>query len=91
MLTFTASKAILKTQTTGTEKPDAPLRGMRWKLNVPALQPSYFNAQVGYHFTTDSSLSLFVGQRRGALRCVGGICRIFPPFEGASLDAVVRF
>jgi hypothetical protein len=47
MLTFTGSKAILKTQTTGTEKPDAPLRGMRWQLNVPALQPSYFNAQPG--------------------------------------------
>ena len=45
MLTFTGSKAISKTQITGTEKLDAPLRGMRWKQNVPALQPSYFNAQ----------------------------------------------
>ena len=45
MLTFTGSKAISKTQATGTEKLDAPLRGMRWKRNVPALQPSYFNAQ----------------------------------------------
>src|SRR4051812_49137024 len=34
-----------KTQATGTEKLDATLRGMRWKRNVPALQPSYFNAQ----------------------------------------------
>jgi hypothetical protein len=47
MLTFTGSKAISKTQATGTEKPDAPPRDMRWKRNVPALQPSYFNAQPG--------------------------------------------
>ena len=33
----------LKTQATGTEKPDAPLRRMRWRRNVPALQPSYFD------------------------------------------------
>ena len=57
----------------------------------PAVPPTYVNGQVGYRITSDSSLSLFVGQRRGALRCVGGVCRVFPPFEGASLDATVRF
>jgi hypothetical protein len=57
----------------------------------PAVPPTYLNGQVGYHLSSDSTLSLFVGQRRGALRCVGGVCRVFPPFEGASLDAVVRF
>ncbi|HEY4156736.1 MAG TPA: hypothetical protein VGM29_01520, partial [Polyangiaceae bacterium] len=57
----------------------------------PAVPPTYVNGQIGYHLSSDSSLSLFVGQRRGALRCVGGVCRVFPPFEGASLDAVLRF
>jgi hypothetical protein len=27
----------------------------------------------------------------GALRCVGGVCRVFPPFEGARLDFTARF
>lgn len=35
--------------------------------------------------------SLFVGQRRGAVRCVSGVCRQFPPFEGARLEIVSRF
>lgn len=35
--------------------------------------------------------SLFVGQRRGAIRCVSGVCRQFPPFEGARLEIVSKF
>jgi hypothetical protein len=37
------------------------------------------------------SISLFVGQRRGAIRCVSGVCRQFPPYEGAKLEIVSRF
>ena len=57
----------------------------------PAVPPTYFNGQIGYRLSSDSSISLFVGQRRGALRCVGGVCRVFPPFEGAALDLTLRF
>lgn len=38
-----------------------------------------------------NSVNLFVGQRRGAIRCVSGVCRYFPPFEGARLELVSRF
>jgi hypothetical protein len=37
------------------------------------------------------TVTLFVGQRRGAVRCVSGVCRLFPPFEGAKLEVVSRF
>ncbi len=37
------------------------------------------------------TVTLFVGQRRGALRCISGVCRQFPPFEGAKLELVSRF
>ncbi|WP_437295035.1 DUF6029 family protein [Sorangium sp. So ce426] len=37
------------------------------------------------------TVQLFVGQRRGGLRCVSGVCRFFPPFEGARLELVSRF
>jgi hypothetical protein len=57
----------------------------------PEVPKTYLNGQIGYRPTSDSSVSLFVGQRRGALRCVGGVCRVFPPFEGASLDVTLRF
>lgn len=37
------------------------------------------------------AVNLFVGQRRGAIRCVSGVCRQFPPFEGARLEITSRF
>ena len=37
------------------------------------------------------TVSVFVGQRRGATRCVSGVCRRFPPFEGAKLEITSRF
>ncbi|HTQ06877.1 MAG TPA: DUF6029 family protein [Polyangiaceae bacterium] len=52
---------------------------------------TYFNGTVRYKPTSDSSIGLFVGQRRGALRCVGGVCRVVPGLEGIRLDASVRF
>jgi hypothetical protein len=37
------------------------------------------------------TVQVFVGQRRGAVRCVSGVCRQFPPFEGAKIEIVSRF
>ncbi len=63
--------------------------GVEYDTN-PQTPDTYFNAQVTYKFTSASSVSLFAGQRRGALRCVAGVCRVFPPFEGGRLDATFR-
>jgi hypothetical protein len=52
---------------------------------------TYLNAHVTYHPTDALVLALFAGQRNGSLRCVGGVCRVYPPFEGARLDATLRF
>jgi hypothetical protein len=38
-----------------------------------------------------SNLRLFVGEARGGLKCVSGVCRLFPPFQGVKLTATVRF
>ena len=64
--------------------------GIEYDTN-PATPDLYFNGNVAWRFTSDTSVALFVGQRRGALRCLGGVCRVYPPFEGARLDATVRF
>jgi hypothetical protein len=37
------------------------------------------------------TVSVYVGQRRGGTRCLSGVCRLFPPFEGAKLELVSRF
>ena len=38
-----------------------------------------------------NNLRLFVGQQRGGLRCVSGICRLFPAFSGARIELTLRF
>jgi hypothetical protein len=57
------------------------------------LQPpdAYLNGLVRFRPTPESTVSLFGGQRRSSLRCVGGVCRVVPGFEGVRLDASVRF
>ncbi|HEY1958107.1 MAG TPA: DUF6029 family protein [Polyangiaceae bacterium] len=55
--------------------------------------PSWLYLSLGgtYKFTKDSNLRVFVGQQRGGLKCISGICRVFPPFEGARAELTVRF
>jgi Family of unknown function (DUF6029) len=57
----------------------------------PGVPHRYFNVELSHRPTPSSRIALFAGQRRGALRCVGGICRLYPPFEGVRLDVALRF
>ena len=36
-------------------------------------------------------LRLTAGTQRGGLKCVAGVCRIFPAFKGAKLEWVARY
>lgn len=51
----------------------------------------YNNGSVLWRFTSENNLRLFVGQQRGGLRCVSGICRMFPAFSGARVELTLRF
>lgn len=44
-------------------------------------------------FKPDSAsfVRLFVGRSKGGLKCSGGVCRIFPDFEGVKLETTLRF
>ena len=55
--------------------------GLQWRSAQP-------NSAIERLFDT---VNLFIGQRRGAIRCVSGVCRQFPPFEGARIEIVSRF
>lgn len=57
----------------------------------PQFPPTYVNGVISYALSPSSNISLFAGQRRGGLRCVSGVCRVFPPFEGMRIDATFRF
>jgi len=59
----------------------------------------YFNGGIQFKAAEDEkwwgkvfdTVTLFVGQQRGAIRCVSGVCRQFPPFEGAHAELTSRF
>jgi hypothetical protein len=51
----------------------------------------YFNGGVLYRFAEGSNLKVLVGQQRGGLKCVSGVCKVFPPFEGARAELTLRF
>jgi hypothetical protein len=51
----------------------------------------YFNGGVLYRFTSESNIRIYAGQNRGGLRCVSGICRVFPAFSGARVELTLRF
>ncbi|MFI5299208.1 MAG: hypothetical protein ACHREM_14015 [Polyangiales bacterium] len=51
----------------------------------------FVNGGAQVKFSEALSVRLFVGQQRGALKCVSGVCRQFPAFEGAKVEAVIRY
>jgi peroxiredoxin len=51
----------------------------------------YFHGNVAWDLTPSSNLRLFVGSARGGLRCVSGVCRVVPPFEGVKLTLTLRY
>ena len=65
--------------------------GYEWTtLQSTAATHHYFNGALQWNITTASSIRVFVGGTRGGLKCISGVCRVFPPFTGARLELVVR-
>jgi hypothetical protein len=53
---------------------------------------AYFpNGSIQYNVTSRTSVRFFAGGQRGGLKCISGICRVFPDMRGARLEAVLRF
>lgn len=50
----------------------------------------FWGGYLQYKFTDSSFIRLFGGAQRGGLKCTGGVCRIFPEFEGVKLEATLR-
>jgi hypothetical protein len=57
----------------------------------PGTPARYVNGQATWRPSPDSSVSLSGGQRRSMLRCISGVCRVMPAFEGLRLDVASRF
>lgn len=51
----------------------------------------FLNVGAQFRFGDAVQLRLFAGQQRPALKCMAGVCRNFPAFEGAKAELVVRY
>jgi hypothetical protein len=64
-----------------------------WDYTSEPRQPRVHYGSVALEWKPSDrlALGLFAGSSRGGLRCVGGVCRNFPPFEGARLAITYRY
>lgn len=51
----------------------------------------FHSGEVIYRFMSGSYAKVFVGSSRGGLKCAGGMCRVFPTFEGVKGEVTLRF
>ncbi|MFO0748919.1 MAG: DUF6029 family protein [Myxococcota bacterium] len=54
-------------------------------------RPMFPGGFLQYKLDSQSFIRLFVGRSKGGLKCSGGICRVFPNFDGLKLEATLRF
>ncbi len=54
-------------------------------------QTWYPGASAEWEITPSSNLRVFAGQSRGGLKCISGVCRVFPPFTGVKSTLTLRF
>jgi hypothetical protein len=65
--------------------------GLDWTSEPGQPKTLYPNIALQWDITRSTNLRAFLGSTRGGLRCVSGICRIFPPFEGGKVTFTARF
>jgi len=52
---------------------------------------TWWAGQIEVKILHSNSIRIFFGSTKGAVKCSGGICRLFPPFEGLRIEAILRF
>ncbi|WP_373047736.1 hypothetical protein [Vulgatibacter sp.] len=57
----------------------------------PDVQQNFLAGIVTWEAVDWADVRAVVGSQRGGIKCVGGVCRDFPPFSGARLEATVFY
>lgn len=52
---------------------------------------NHWAGQLEVRLAGGHGLRLFIGSTKGSMKCAGGVCRLFPPFEGVRLEVFLRF
>ncbi len=51
----------------------------------------WWGTQLEIKLSHAKSIRIFYGSNKGGVKCAGGVCKFFPPFEGLRIDGVLRF
>ncbi len=54
-------------------------------------QPNNVNVSGSYHVDDHWLVRAFVGSREAGLRCINGVCRNFPGFNGATVEIIAKY
>jgi len=52
---------------------------------------NWLGVQLEIKFSQANAIRIFYGAMKGGVKCSGGVCKFFPPFEGFRMDAILRF
>jgi hypothetical protein len=67
--------------------------GAGWDYTTEPLEPHrhFFSGTLDVQAGERATVQLFAGAQRGGLKCVSGVCRVFPPFEGVRVQLTLRY
>jgi len=52
---------------------------------------NWWAGQIEVKIRHSNSMRIFFGSAKGTVKCSGGICKLFPPFDGLRIEAILRF
>lgn len=64
---------------------------VEYLTDAATTNPTFPGGFLQYKIDSQSFVRLFVGRSKGGLKCSGGICRVFPDFDGLKLETTLRF
>ncbi len=64
---------------------------VEYLTDAATTHPTFPGMFVQWKPDSASFVRLFVGRSKGGLKCSGGVCRVFPDFEGVKLETTLRF
>jgi hypothetical protein len=66
--------------------------GYEYFTQTPTLtRTNYVNTSVSWSVTNGVLLRFFAGGQRAGIKCVNGVCRNYPAFEGARLELLAKY
>ena len=76
----------------GIEKSGLGGLSMEWGIDTqnPLARNQFFAGILNWHISRKWILNSIIGNQRGGIKCVGGVCRDFPAFSGYRLQVIFR-